>query len=157
MFEDFIVKLGWVSVLVTVLVAIGLMIKLRTNFKLMLLLIPFLVLTTGIWVWIVNDQAGKPRYGEPEDGAVVLKIIEDKPKWIYLWVLEEGKHRLYKIDWDEKKGKQARGTRDEMEGQGRKFKYKRRGHKIEHPDNEKMFYQFKLQDYIKKQPGANNY
>jgi len=148
MLESLLVKIAWVSLVVTLLVTIGLLIRLRVNTRLMLLLIPFLILTSGTWIWLANDLAGRPRAGEPPTDSIIVKIVEARPKWVYLWVVEQAQHRLYRLPWTEQRGRRAQEAQDQMEGHGRVFVYRRPADTEQEAEE---FYQFQLQDHVKKQ------
>ncbi len=78
------------SLVILSVICLWILIDKRTNWKFLVWFIPVLLILVSSTYYTYTSVLGYPRIGTPKEGMYYSHYV-DAPRWIYLWVITEGR------------------------------------------------------------------
>ncbi len=100
------------SLLVLSVICLWILIEKRTNWKFLVWFIPVLLILVSSTYYTYTSVLGYPRIGTPKEGMYYSHYV-DSPRWIYLWVIQEGNIPIsYKLVYSKQKQNSLEGVEE---------------------------------------------
>ncbi len=96
-------------------VCLWILIERRKEPKFLVWFIPVLLILVTSTYFTYTAVLGFPKFGDPKVGGIYLTHLVDEPNWVYLWMLEKGVPRAYKIIYSRKIHNALEGVKGETE------------------------------------------
>ena len=96
-------------------VCLWILIERRKEPKFLVWFIPVLLILVTSTYFTYTAVLGFPKFGDPKVGGIYLTHLVDEPNWVYLWMLEKGVPRAYKIIYSREIHNALEGVKGEAE------------------------------------------
>ena len=96
-------------------VCLWILIERRKEPKFLVWFIPVLLILVTSTYFTYTAVLGFPKFGDPKVGGIYLTHLVDEPNWVYLWMLEKGVARAYKIIYSREIHNALEGVKGEAE------------------------------------------
>lgn len=96
-------------------VCLWILIERRKEPKFLVWFIPVLLVLVASTYFTYTAVLGFPKFGNPKVGGIYLTHLIDEPNWVYIWMLEKGVPRAYKIIYSRETHNALEGVKGEAE------------------------------------------